>query len=1057
MLYPVTPTSPDFPAMERACLDYWAEAKIFERSVEERPADRAFVFYDGPPFANGLPHYGHLLTGFVKDAVARYWTQRGFRVERRFGWDCHGLPAEMAAEKELKLSGRRAIQAYGVGAFNDHCRDSVMRYTREWKQYVTRQARWVDFDRSYKTMDRSFMESVLWAFKQLHAKGLVYEAMRVMPYSWACETVLSHFETRMDNAYRSRQDKTVVVGFALENLPAGFPKDVAVQCLAWTTTPWTLPSNLALGVHPDLVYVCVRSGDRCAVVAESLMERLASLWKETPQIVTRCTGADLVGCRYRPLFPYFQDHAGAFRILGADFVTDSDGTGIVHLAPGFGEEDYEACLAAGIGVVCPVDDRGCFTEEVPEWSGMQVFEAIDPIIMALKSSGQWWQTSQITHDYPHCWRTDTPLIYRAVSSWYVKVTDIKDRMVELNQSIRWIPEHIRDGQFGRWLENARDWSISRNRFWGTPIPIWQSDDPRYPRLDVYGSVAEIEHDFGVTLTDLHKHALDALVRPNPDDPSGRSMMRRVPDVFDCWFESGSMPYGQSHYPFEGKEQFEAQGAADFIVEYVAQTRGWFYTLMVLSTALFDRVPFHHCICHGVILDEQGQKMSKRLGNYADPLEMFELHGADALRWLMLSSSVMRGHDLHLDKEGRMLRDTVRLTLRPFWNAYHFFTVYARADGIEARPVLTSDDPMDRYLLASFGATVVLVRGAMDRFDFPAATAPIEAFMDRLNNWWIRRNRHRFWRSEKDASKQAAFDVLWTVLDGLARLAAPLLPLLSEVIYLGLRGMTVETAGGVSVHLTSLPEASGWPVDEALVASMERVRRVCNAALAVRHRTNRRVRQPLGVLRLLGVAVPESMVGLIQDEVNVKSVEVVDRVQDNAERELKLQFKQLGKRLPQEVPRLLAAVKAGSWLVDGESVWVDSVRLEPQEYQLQWKAKDAVSAEGLEPVDDGLIWLDTSLTESLIQEGWVRDVVRAVQQGRKDAGLEMTDRIWLRLETEDARLLQAVALHASWMEDQTLSTLVTELREGGFRTEECFDEADPPIHWAIVLGRQSTGT
>jgi isoleucyl-tRNA synthetase len=694
--YPEATSNPDFPQIEKRILHFWKNNHTFQKSIEQRKsktdkgANNEYVFYDGPPFANGLPHYGHLLTGFVKDIFARYHTIKGERVERRFGWDCHGLPAEMGAERDLGISGRHAIMDYGIDKFNDYCRTSVMKYADSWEEYVDRQARWVDFKRDYKTMDTGYMESVLWAFKQLYDKGLVYESMRVMPYSWACETPLSNFETRMDNAYRERADKAVTVGFKVTGkLPTSLPKECKeYRILAWTTTPWTLPSNLALGINKEFNYsIVVKDVEGVGNVGYILASfAVAKYTKElglgedapTPQEIS---GEQLLGLTYEPLLPYFKNEPNCFKVLQGDFITEGDGTGVVHLAPGFGEDDMAVCQVNNIVLVCPVDNSGKFTAQVPDFEGMQVFDANDEIIKRLKKDGSWLRTDQYLHSYPHCWRTDTPLIYKAVPSWYVKVTAFKDRMVELNQQINWIPDNIKDGQFGRWLENARDWSISRNRFWGSPIPVWRSDNPENQTIYVFGSIKELEEFFGTEVKDLHRPFIDQLTKPDPLNP--KYTLRRVEDVFDCWFESGSMPYAQVHYPFENREWFENHFPADFIVEYVAQTRGWFYTLMVLSTALFDRPPFKNCICHGVVLDEKGQKLSKRLNNYADPMMLFDTYGADAMRWVMVSAPIMQGGELLIDKEGNMVRDAVRLVLKPIWKSYHFFTLYANADGIKA--------------------------------------------------------------------------------------------------------------------------------------------------------------------------------------------------------------------------------------------------------------------------------------------------------------------------------------------------------------------------------------
>ena len=599
MTYPKVDSQPNFPALENETLEFWATDGTFQASLDQRDTgtngNNEYVFYDGPPFANGLPHYGHLLTGFVKDAVPRYQTMQGKRVERRFGWDCHGLPAEAEAERQLGISGRQAITDFGIEKFNEYCKESVLRYTSDWERYVTRQARWVDFANDYKTLDVSYMESVMWAFKTLWDKGLIYEGFRVLPYSWALETPLSNTETRMDDAYKQVQDPALTVSFVLET---------GESLLAWTTTPWTLPSNLALAVSPDVSYVRVRHNETIFILAEA---RLSAYEKELEGAVVLDTvlGSALVGRNYTPMFSYFADQPDAFRVIAGDFVTTEDGTGVVHLAPGFGEDDQRVCSENGIGLVVPVDSRGLFTNEVPDFVGMLVFDANPLIIRELKSRGVVLRHETYDHAYPHCWRTGKPLIYKAVSSWFVNVTAVKERMVALNEQITWVPEHLQHGSFGKWLENARDWTISRNRFWGSPIPVWRSDDPAYPRIDVYGSLADLKRDFGVTVTELHRPVVDDLVRPNPDDPTGKSMMRRVPEVLDCWFESGAMPFAQVHYPFENQEWFDQHYPGDFIVEYIGQTRGWFYTLHVLATALFDRPAFSTCVSHGIVLGDDG--------------------------------------------------------------------------------------------------------------------------------------------------------------------------------------------------------------------------------------------------------------------------------------------------------------------------------------------------------------------------------------------------------------------------------------------------------------------
>jgi isoleucyl-tRNA synthetase len=982
--YPPVPVKADYPAIERRILQSWRDQGTFERSVEQRPADDAYLFFDGPPFANGLPPYGHLLTGFVKDVVPRYQTMRGRRVERRFGWDCHGLPAEMEAEKELGVSGRRNIIDFGIDRFNEHCQTSVLRYTKEWRDYVTRQARWVDFDDDYKTMDLSYMESVLWAFKQLWDKGLVYEAYRVMPYSWGAQTPLSNFEIRLDDATRPRQDPALTVLFTLEPR-AGDPGPMKI--LAWTTTPWTLPSNLALAVGPELDYAVYEEDGTFYVLGEATVPKYE---KELAGAKLHSTmkGSALLERTYEPLFPYFAGHRNAFRILSGDFVDTAEGTGVVHMAPGFGEDDQRVCEANGIELVVPVDDEGAFTDDVADWAGVNVFEANAPIARRLREEGKLVRQDSYVHNYPHCWRTDTPIIYRALSSWYVEVTAFRDRMVELNQQINWIPDHVRDGAFGKWLEGARDWSISRNRFWGAPIPVWRSDDPAYPRVDVYGSIAELEADFGVTVDNLHRPFIDDLVRPNPDDPTGRSMMRRVPEVLDCWFESGSMPFAQSHYPFENKAFVEGH-IADFIVEYIAQTRGWFYTMHVLSVALFDRPAFRNCICHGVVLDGDGRKLSKRLRNYPDPEEVFETIGADALRWFLMSSPILRGLDLRIDREGSGISEIVRLVLNPVWNAFHFFTLYANVEGYRAQ--LRSDSPqlLDRYILAKTRELVDDVTARLDAYDLAGACAEVTAFLDALNNWYIRRSRDRFWGSVTDRD---AFDTLYTVLHNVVRVAAPLLPLVTEEVY---RGLTGED----SVHLTDWPDAALLPADDDLVARMDRVRDVCSAALSLREARGLRVRLPLQRLTVAGrhAAELEPYADLIATELNVKSVTFADDLSAFGSFRLQPNGRVLGPKLGGDVQKVIRAAKDGAWEANADgTVTVAGHVLGEGEFDLALIAREGEATAALRG-NDTVVNLDTTVTDELRAEGTARDLIRLVQQARKDADLKVTDRIRLTVQ------------------------------------------------------------
>ncbi len=1028
--YPEVKSNVSFPEIENNILKYWQENNIFQQSIDNRNSikeekNNEFVFYDGPPFANGLPHYGHLLTGFVKDVYARYQTTKGKKVERRFGWDCHGLPAEMGAEKELGFSGRIAINEYGVDKFNDHCRNSVMKYAKNWEKYVNRQARWVDFKNSYKTMDKSFMESVIWAFKELYNKGLIYESMRVMPYSWACETPLSNFETRLDNSYRERADKAVTVSFKLDSKPESAPDNCKeYRILAWTTTPWTLPSNLALAVSSEMNYACIVKDEVCYIIANFAIKNYAkTLGIKEDNKITLLKGSELSGLKYKPLFDYFKNNPNSFQIFSADFVNEGDGTGIVHLAPGFGEDDQIVCQEKNIELVCPIDNAGKFTSEVAEFEGLQVFEANDPIIIKLKEQGNWIKTEQYIHNYPHCWRTDTPLIYKAVPSWYVKVTAFKDRMVELNQKINWIPSNVKDNLFGKWLENARDWSISRNRFWGTPIPIWRSDDPKYPRIDVYGSIEELEKDFGVKVDDLHKPYIDNLTRTNPDDPSGKSIMRRVDDVFDCWFESGSMPYGQVHYPFENKKWFENHFPADFIVEYSAQTRGWFYTLMVLSTALFDRPPFLNCICHGVILDSSGQKLSKRLNNYADPIELFEKYGADALRVTMLSSTVVKGQELLIDKEGNMVFDKLRLFIKPIWNSYHFFCLYANSDQIKAEISFDSKNILDRYILSKLKITVKNIETSMDAFDSQSAYEAISNFFEVLNNWYIRRSRTRFWKSEKDADKIAAYNSLYTALNIMTRAMSSLLPLISEHIYLGLTG---NISGKDSVHLTDFPKLDNILVDNELVKTMDEILDICSSALFIRNAENIRVRQPLSNLKIIteNSDLFKEFEDLIKDEINVKSISYDNDLTNYADKKLSINFSILGKRLPTKMKNIIGLSKQGKWEYDGKDLIIADEKLSPEEYSLILQPKNTsdVKIRGAKALSNNqaMILLDLNITKELENEGIARDIIRLVQQARKEAGFDVSDRIKLELKSS-LDLNPILSTHEQLICEQTLSS------------------------------------
>jgi len=1015
--------SPRFPDVEREILDFWAEDGTFRASVAQRDGAPEWVFYDGPPFANGLPHYGHLLTGYAKDLFPRFQTMRGKKVDRVFGWDTHGLPAELEAMKQLGITEKSEILDMGIAEFNGKARESVLRYMDEWEAYVTRQARWVDFEGGYKTLDATFMESVLWAFKTLHDKGLAYEGYRVLPYCWRDQTPLSNHELRMDDdVYQMRQDPSVTVSFPLTGEKADALGLAGVRALAWTTTPWTLPTNSALAVGPSIVYAVVPVGPRGAkegaegaefLLAEDLLPGYAkdlgyeSADEARAAVRARVTGEELGGVRFEPLFDYFADVEkwgmhDAWQILVDDYVSTSDGTGLVHQAPAYGEDDKRLSDAAGIPTIVSLGDDGRFLPFVSDFAGQLWLDANMDIVRKLRGEGRLLRLQSYEHSYPHCWRCRNPLIYKAVSSWFVRVTDIKDRLLENNERITWAPENVKHGQFGKWLEGARDWSISRNRFWGSPIPVWKSDDPNHPRVDVYGSLEELERDFGTLPrnergeVDLHRPYIDELTRPNPDDPTGRSTMRRIEDVFDVWFDSGSMPFAQVHYPFENKEWFDSHAPADFIVEYIGQTRGWFYVMHVLSTALFDRPAFTGVSCHGIVLGNDGQKMSKSLRNYPDVSEVFDRDGSDAMRWFLMSSSVLRGGNLIVTKEG--IRSGVREFLLPLWNSWYFFATYANATGYEARRRTDSTDVLDRHILALLGDLVRGVADDLERLDSTTASARLRDFAEVLTNWYIRRSRDRFWTGVTDDPRSTeAFDTLYTVLETLCRVAAPLIPLVAERVWQGL-------TGGRSVHLTDWPDADEFAPAQDIRRAMDAVREASSVANALRKKEGLRVRLPLQRLTVVtaDAAALAQFEDILRDELNVKEVALVELEEHTAAEygithRLTVNARAAGPRIGKQVQQAIAGAKSGDWSeVDGV-VTAGGVELVEGEYELVLETTGRPEGEALALLPaGGFVLLDTVVTPELAAEGLARDVIRAIQDTRKAAGFDVSDRIRLEL-------------------------------------------------------------
>ena len=984
----------NFPELESRILEFWRKENIFRKSVEERPADNEFIFYDGPPFATGLPHYGHLLAGTIKDVIPRYKTMQGYRVERRFGWDCHGLPVEYEIEQTLGLKGRPDIEEFGVGNFNEECRKIVLRYASEWRETVERMARWIDFDNDYKTMDLTFMESVWWVFDQLWKKGLIYEGVKVMPYSWRVSTPLSNFEANLN--YKDTQDPSVTVKFALTSEPN-------TSILAWTTTPWTLPSNLALCAGPNLNYVCLQlhGSEEKYWICEG---RLSSYFEEgSYQIIKRCDGKELEGLAYEPIFRFADgrvDLSKARRVLLDEYVSDESGTGIVHQAPAFGEDDLRICQREGIPVFDPVDTEGNFCNYMDFIAGMNIKEADKTIIRQLKEQGSLFRQDTIQHSYPFCWRTDTPLIYKAISTWFVNVEAIKDRMVSHNQTVHWVPTHIRDGRFGKWLENARDWAISRNRYWGTPLPIWRSEDGD---ILCFGNVADLEEAVGQKITDLHKHFLDDLLIHK----NGKTY-RRIPEVLDCWFESGAMPYAQQHYPFENKELFEENFPANFICEGLDQTRGWFYTLVVHAAALFDAPAFRNCIVNGLILAEDGKKMSKRLKNYPDPVEMLDRYGADAIRLYMLNSVAVQGESLRFSEQG--LVEVTRSVLLPLWNSLSFLSTYAEIDGwepTEANLAVEKTNPLDRWIMSRLQGLIAEVHSAMDLYELNKASAPFVHFIDLLTNWYLRRSRRRFWKDGRGQDKMSAYATLFLVLRDLSKIIASFVPYVAEGIYESLR----REEDPISVHLDYFPAVDEKSRDSELEARMDLVLAAVNMGRALRSKHQLKIRQPLQRLFLItrdpeAQRILNELDALLLDELNIKELVLTENEEDLVGLSAQANFRVLGKRLGKRMKEVADQIKTLDLenirrLQDGGSVTLQhadgEVTLTLEDVLIQRSQREGLLVESSGSVT---IALDTQLNESLIKEGLAREFVNKVQHMRKEQDLAVMDRIQIRYNSSD---------------------------------------------------------
>ncbi|MCP4754250.1 MAG: isoleucine--tRNA ligase [Proteobacteria bacterium] len=1004
----------DFAQLEEETLGFWDENKIFEKSIGERSDDNTYYFYDGPPFATGLPHYGHLIASTIKDVVPRYQTMLGKKVERRFGWDCHGLPVEFEVEKELGLKGRADILALGIDTFNEKCRSIVLRYSNEWKKTIRRLGRWVDMENDYKTMEVSFMESIWWVFKTLWEKGLIYESKKIVAYSPRLSTPLSNFE--VNQGYQDTQDPSVTIKFPVKDQPETY-------FLAWTTTPWTLISNLGLVVHPGLIYAKVKYKNESYYLVKSLIENI--LGKDEPvEIVSEHYGRELENMAYEPLFPYFEKHAadGAFRILLGDYVSTETGTGIVHTAPSFGEDDFNTGEKYGLPYVFPMDDSGYFTREAPEFEGMFFKDADKSILRHLKDRGLVLKHESIVHSYPFCWRSGAPLMYRTIGSWFLNVEKIKEEMLDNNQQINWVPEHIKNGRMGKWLEGARDWAISRNRFWGNPIPVWICDTCDYRHC--VGSKSELEELANTTLSDLHSHFIDPLTF---SCPKCQGTMKRTSEVLDCWFESGSMPYGQQHYPFENREKFDRHFPANFISEGLDQTRGWFYTLLVLSTALFQKPAFMNCIVNGLVLAEDGKKMSKSLKNFPDPWDMLDKYGADVLRLYMLNSGAIRADDLQFSESG--LQETVRNTTLPLWNVLSFFTTYANIDNWQPQ---TADDsknlpnPLDRWILSRLNHLIADIRKSMDAYDLNKAVAPLFGFIDMLTNWYIRRSRRRFWKAGEGEDKNQAYATLYTVLLELSKAIAPFIPFIAENVYQVLREETMPE----SVHLCPYPEVDESLIDRELEQEMDIILKSVNMGRALRAKHHLKIRQPLRKIALLtkndavqGILGDMSL--LITDELNVKEVEIARNEEDlvilTAKPNLRVLGPKFGKKLgdlrPQIealTPEQIVAVQNGGKVtlsLDGESIelGIDEIFV-----QRQQKGGIVTESEG-----EVTVALDIQLDEELIAEGFAREFVNKIQQTRKEQDFDVIDRIDIRFHSNE-ELKRAIEKHADYIIMETLA-------------------------------------
>lgn len=972
MAYPKTDARPDFPTLEQEILAFWRSDDTFHKSLNKTKQGHPFSFYDGPPFANGLPHWGHLGVSAVKDMVARYQTMRGRYVVRELGWDCHGLPAESSVEKKQHRQAKDIVATDGIAAFCDMCRSDVMTYSTEWLKFIERIGRWVDGgdNYGYRTMDKNYMESVIWAIKELHNRGLLYKDYRVNPFDWKLGTVLSNSEASSE--YQDVTDDAITVWFELEN---------GDRALAWTTTPWTLPANSALAVNPDMKYLRMQDADGAVyVIAESRLAAYEKQFANATQIGV-VSGRDLVGLKYKPLFDYYANTSDLlYQIIPADYVSDGDGTGIVHIAPAYGEDDFWAAknIDPKFPVLLNVDDYGNYTPDVRDWAGENIFDANPKIIAHLRENGHLVKKEQHRHSYPYGPRSKEKLIYRATDSWYIDVPKIRNRLVEITKSqTKWTSAGDR---FLTWIEGARPWSISRNRFWGTPLPIWTRDG----EYKIFGSIAEIEEFFGVKINDLHRPTLDALEKDG---------WKRIPDVLDCWVESGSMPFASLHYPFENADKFAATFPADYIIEGQDQTRGWFYSLMVMATALFDAPAFRTVSANGMIVDEHKKKLSKSVGNFVNPEEQIEQSGADAVRLFILGSGFMKAEPVSIDMAGKVFSDATKTILTPLWNAYHFFTLYANAGNIVATNNYSTNNVLDKYIVAELNELIRVVGAALDEYKPDAAIKEFVRFLDILNNWYIRRSRERFWGEDVDA-----FNTLHYVLTTVCKCLAPFAPFISEYIYKNL-------TGAESVHLQSFPVATD--TDNAIVHDMRRVQSVVSVGKQLREQYKLRNRLPISKITIAGSDL-HAYVDIIADELNAKHIDFTPNISAVANSFIYLITPKIGARLGGALREIIPAVKQGAYEISGDKLVVGAHTLNADEFENRLTVLPGVTGAAL-PDNTAVIVLDTEINAELAAEGLANDALRFIQDSRKAAGLDVSDRIKLTYSAAPA-LAAAIEAH-----------------------------------------------